>query len=256
MRIAVLVVLLASFALGQSQMDGDPSFPPNDAGMVPTSGDVAGLTSSIPDPLNLGAAPSSGLDISTSNTLPPYTSLNADSTVSPNIVQGVQSMLHLDVDHRIKETEDLLNRMVWQLNRETAWANSVHDIIQNYQYKYTKVLSNIKKHTAAVQKMRELASSLKKARLHEVLVADLGKAGKELAELAASSSETANDEGSYPSLKERVDLLKQDLAKMSNTKVNKVLHGVQEQLKSAASEAVPPPSSDTLKSLVADPQQK
>lgn len=92
--------------------------------------------------------------------------------------------LSLDIDRRIKQAEDLLNRMVWQLNRETSWANSVHDIIQNYQYKYTKVhgflacaslchlavqvLSNIKKHSTSTQKMRDLVGALKKARLHEV----------------------------------------------------------------------------------------
>jgi len=162
--------------------------------------------------------------------------------------------LSLDLDRRIKVTEDLLNRMVWQLNRETAWANSVHDIIQNYQYKYTKVLSNIKKHSDRVGKMRELATALKRARLHEILEQDLGKATRELTELSTSSAETSEDEGSYAALKDRVALMKADLEKMSHKKVNSALHKVQRELKQVGVDAVPPSSSDTLTNLIADAQ--
>ncbi len=162
------------------------------------------------------------VDLATANTLPPYTSLNSQATVSPNIVMSSHQALSLDLDRRIKQTEDLLNRMVWQLNRETSWANSVHDIIQNYQYKYTKVLANIKKHSARTAKMRQLATALKRARLHEILEEDLSKATRELTELATSSAETSEDEGSYAALKDRVALMKADLEKMSHKKVNKV----------------------------------
>jgi len=270
-RLSVVLICLIGSCFGSSlralQGGADPSLGaaaagdpmgapmPNDASGLPEN-DVSPMTSALPDPLNLGASPSAGLDLGAASTLPPYSALNADSTVAPNLAQNVNTALHLNIDRRIKDVEDLLNRMVWQLNRETAWANSVHDIIKNYQYKYTKVLSNIKKHTTSVQKMRELASSLKKARLHEVLVTDLDKATKALTELASASSDTSTDEGSYASLKDRVSLLKQDLDKMSNTKVNKVLHGVQDKLKSAATEAVPPPSADTLKGLLSDDQKK
>jgi hypothetical protein len=69
------------------------------------------------------------------------------------------------------------------------------------------------------------------------------------AQLASASKKTSEDAGSYSALKDRASLIKQDLEKMSNKNVNKVLHGVQEQIKKAASEAVPPPSADTLKDL-------
>jgi len=140
--------------------------------------------------------------------------------------------------------------MVWQLNRETSWANSVHDIIQNYQYKYTKVLSNIKKHSERTAKMRELASALKKARLHEILEEDLAKATRELTELATASAETSEDEGSYAALKDRVALMKADLEKMSRKKVHKTLHTVQDALKKVGADAVPAASADTLKDLL------
>jgi len=209
------------------------------------------LSGSLPDPLNLGSAPP-GIpsDYSTSNTLPPYTSLNSQATVSPNIAMSSHQTLSLDLDRRIKQTEDLLNRMVWQLNRETSWANSVHDIIQNYQYKYTKVLANIRKHSERTSKMRELAAALKKARLHEILEEDLAKATRELTELATSSAETSEDEGSYASLKDRVALMKADLEKMSHKKVNKAIHKVQDALKKVGADAIPSPSSDTLVDLI------
>jgi len=211
------------------------------------------ISASLPDPLNLGSSPPGvPADYSTSNTLPPYTSLNAQATVGPNIVMSAHQTLSLDLDRRIKQTEDLLNRMVWQLNRETSWANSVHDIIQNYQYKYTKVLANIKKHSQRTAKMRELAAALKKARLHEILEEDLQKATRELTELATSSAETSEDEGSYASLKDRVALMKADLEKMSHKKVNKALIKAQEQLKQVGAEAVPPASSDTLNGLIGE----
>jgi len=202
------------------------------------------------DALNLGSSPPGMSDMS--NTLPPYNTLNSQATVSPNIASSTHQALSLDLDRRIKQTEDLLNRMVWQLNRETSWANSVHDIIQNYQYKYTKVLSNIKKHSERTGKMRELASALKKARLHEILEEDLAKATRELTELATASAETSEDEGSYAALKDRVALMKADLEKMSHKKVNKALHKVQDALKKVGSDAIPSPSSDTLKDLLSD----
>src|SRR5438552_965251 len=46
----------------------------------------------------------------TANTLPPYTSLNSQATVGPNIVVSAHQALSLDLDRRIKQTEDLLNR--------------------------------------------------------------------------------------------------------------------------------------------------
>jgi hypothetical protein len=236
----------ASAAPAESASAGSGSAAAPDAG---ASSALSSATSAVSDPLNLGSGVSQASDVSKSVTLPPFESVNSD-VVAPNLGTSNSQGLDLDLDRRIKQTEDLLNRMVWQLNRETAWANSVHDIIQNYQYKYTKVLANIKKHSAATAKMRELASTLKKARLHEILEQDLAKATKELQELAASSSETSEDAGSYAALKERVQLMKNDLDKMSHTKVNKVLHGVQEAIKKAAEEAVPPPSADTLKDLM------
>jgi hypothetical protein len=205
----------------------------------------------LPDPLNLGVSPPGmSQDPTRANTLPPFQILNSQSTISPHLVTDAHATLSLDLDRRIKQTEDLLNRMIWQLNRETSWANSVHDIIQNYQYKYTKVLSGIKKHTERTTQMRTLLTQLKKARLHEILESDLSRATRELTELASSSAETSADEGSYASLKDRVALMKADLEKMSHAKVHKVLHNVQDSLKKQGEAAVPPPSADTLVSLM------
>lgn len=49
--------------------------------------------------------------------------------------------------------------------------------------------------------------------------------------------------------------MKQDLEKMSNVKINKVLHRVQQGLKDAAAAAVPSESADTLKGLVTPPKK-
>uniref|UniRef100_A0A7S0L8Y5 Uncharacterized protein n=1 Tax=Coccolithus braarudii TaxID=221442 RepID=A0A7S0L8Y5_9EUKA len=221
--------------------------------LEPTGGAPSGEelpSNASPDPLGLGATPPEMAgDASTPNTLPPFDVVTGNSVVSPPISAVTQDSMKLGVDKRIQQTDDLLNRMVWQLNRETSWANSVHDIIQNYQYKYTKVLSNIKKHSGSIKKMRELLTTLKKARLHEILERDLTHATKELQELAATSSETSEDEGSYASLKDRAALIASDLSKMSDEKVNKALHGAQDKIKEVAEEAVPPASDDTLKGL-------
>lgn len=56
----------------------------------------------------------------------------------------------------------------------------------------------------------------------QILEQGLQKAVDELTELQSSSSETSEDEGSYASMKDRVALLKQDLEKLSNKRVNKV----------------------------------
>ena len=48
---------------------------------------------------------------------------------------------------------------------------------------FQQVLANIKKHSASTGKMRDLVSTLKRARLHEILEADLAKATDELREV-------------------------------------------------------------------------
>jgi hypothetical protein len=269
LKVLALLALLASAALVRAQDEGgeqaaasaggdeaaaaSEGSAPKSKGSKIGSSDFGEGSSPFPDPLALGSAPP-GVDGAQDGTLPPYTALNSVATTTPNIFVQPRHALSLDLDKRIKQTEDLLNRMVWQLNRETAWANSVHDIIQNYQYKYTKVLSNIKKHSDRVTKMRELATALKRARLHEVLEQDLAKATRELTELATSSAETSEDEGSYAALKDRVALMKADLEKMSHKKVNKALQKVQSQLKQVGTDAVPPSSTDTLTNLITDAQ--
>eukprot|EP01006_Ploeotia_vitrea_P034691 TRINITY_DN65790_c11_g4_i1.p1 TRINITY_DN65790_c11_g4~~TRINITY_DN65790_c11_g4_i1.p1 ORF type:complete len:295 (-),score=140.86 TRINITY_DN65790_c11_g4_i1:235-1044(-) len=260
--IALVVLSCASDVRAQGSEAGAEgaaaAAPAAEAGApAPVSGDVGGSDAgapSLPNPPDLGAAPGAAAapgtgELSAPVHLPPYKQMTADNVVSPNVQPIPTDGYKTDLAKRIGETQELLNRMVWQLNRETAWANSVHDIIQNYQYKYTKVLSNIKKHAGATQKMRELVSNLKKARLHEILESDFSKAIGELQELATTSSETSQDDGSYAALKDRVALMAQDLSKMSHKKINKVIHQAQDQLKSAEQQAVPPPSADTLKSL-------
>jgi len=256
MKVTYIVLLACVLAVAQAATPGqaaaDAGMPSPDAfaAAAPTAGDVSGPLGAVPDPLSLGASPPGMAgDTGSPNTLPPYNMMQSDMTVSPNLAKSKMPGLKLDIDRRIKQAEDLLNRMVWQLNRETSWANSVHDIIQNYQYKYTKVLSNIKKHSGSTQKMRKLLTELKRARLHEILESHLQLATDELTELSASSSAAGGDEGSYSSLKDRAALIKQDLEKMAHKSVNKVLHGVQDKIKEAANDAVPPPSSDTLKGL-------
>jgi len=166
-----------------SHSSATSSLPPN-SGSLPS---LSSLLGSSNDLLSLSEGPPDA-GKTDQNTIPPYSAMNADATVSPPLGTASLSTLNLDLDRRIKDTESLLNRMVWQLNRETAWANSVHDIIQNYQYKYSKVLQNIKQHGAAAAQLRELVSTLRKARLHEVLEHDLAKATDELTELSATSA--------------------------------------------------------------------
>ena len=206
----------------------------------------------------MGPSPDLLKDVSKANTLPPFTSLDNDNTNAPNLSNKPTAGLDLDIDRRIKQVEEALNRMTWQVNRETAWANSVHDIIQNYQYKYTKVLSAIKKHGGVMDKMRGLAKQLKSARLHEILEAELSRAASALNELKVSSSETSEDAGgaSYGALVDRVALLKQDLAKMSDKKVHKVLHGVEKDITQAAKDNLPPASDDTLGALNESSEKK
>lgn len=91
---------------------------------------------------------------------------------------------------------------------------------------------------------------LKKARLHEILEADLGKATRELTELASSSAEASGDEGSYAALKDRIALMKQDLEKMSKAKVNQVLSSAQAKMRDASEKAIPPASTDLVKNLL------
>jgi len=228
-KIVAVFLLVVSLAYAQTnsttpQTQGESSAPGSEA--------------STPDPLSLSQSEASAPP---ANALPPFSASSADA------ISGGNS----DLSRRIRQTEELLNRMSWQLNRETSWANSVHDIIQNYQYKYTKFLQSIKKHQQAASKMKGLLATLKQARLHEVLQADLNKATDELTELA--SSESSSEASGYSSLKDRIALMKQDVEKMKNERVNKVVKKVQDAIKQISQETVPPSSADTLSSLLGTP---
>ena len=76
------------------------------------AGDVSS-TGFSPDPLTLGAMPPGlGGDLDAANTLPPFGMLHSGMTTSPPIATIQAPTLSLDIDRRIKQSEDLLNRMV------------------------------------------------------------------------------------------------------------------------------------------------
>jgi len=65
-----------------------------------------------------------------------------------------------ELDAKLARASDLLNKMQTDVTTEKDWAKSVHDIIENYQFKYSKSLSDIAEREKRVAKLKEVKDQI------------------------------------------------------------------------------------------------
>jgi len=128
------------------------------------------------------------------------------------------------------------------------WARTVYDVIQNYQFKYTKTLNDIRHREKKIERLRNLVELMKSAHLHTIVESDLLKAAQELDELSAR--DTSGDSSKYDTAKSEINTVEDTLSEMNKAKVSSVSNDAALKIHEALTTELPPPSNDGLKNLL------
>jgi len=144
---------------------------------------------------------------------------------------------------------DLLNKMETDVSTEKDWAKSVHDIIENYQFKYSKSLSDIAEREKRVAKLKEVKDQITQARLHTGVEEDMDKATKDLDDLTSRLGADAPASKDYSDLKNKVSKIKKKLDALSPNRAANAKDADQ-KIDDAVAPLIPPASTDALTPLV------
>jgi DNA repair exonuclease SbcCD ATPase subunit len=175
---------------------------------------------------------------------------------APKTVQPGQTVTELV--EQLKKATTLLNAMRKDLEGEKEWVRNVFDIIQNYEFKYTKTLQDVKIRKRKVAQLSKLVDLLKAAALHAGVEKELGHATKALDELTARASDidpTLHESLKYRHLKAKIAELKTDLEDMPHTQTT----NTQATKKMKEILAVPddaPPTTGALRRLMRPPHHR
>jgi hypothetical protein len=180
--------------------------------------------------------------------LPGSTPLSVDDQLLPLLKPGDPMDPNQSVDTHLTQAQALLTQIEDQLDKEKAWGETVRDIIQNYQFKYSKVLDDIKSRSAKVDKLQDIIGLLKKAQLHSVLDTNLAKAQDQLLSLMQEGNNDPK-KSEYSSIKDKVEQTKTELEKLEGNSVHEVLDNIDTKLQDAIAEVIPPDSTDVLEQL-------
>jgi len=154
-----------------------------------------------------------------------------------------------ELDTKLSRASDLLNKMQSDVSTEKDWAKSVHDIIENYQFKYSKSLSDIAEREKRVAQLKEVKDQITQARLHTGVEEDMDRATKDLDALTARLGADAPASKDYSDLKNKVTKIKKKLDALSP---NAALDAkdADQKINDAVSPHIPPASTDALAPLV------
>jgi DNA repair ATPase RecN len=207
----------------------DPAAPPADAavaGSAPTLPDAAAADQQI---AGLAVKPSDAFE-------------NIGNVLQPLPLGG-------ELDMKIARANDILNKMQTDVSTEKDWAKSVHDIIENYQFKYSKSLSDIAEREKRVNKLKEVKDQLTQARLHTGVEEDIDAASKNLDDLTSRLGPDAPASKDYSELKNKVTKLKKKLDALSPNRAANAKDADQ-KIDDAIAPIIPPASNDALAPLV------
>jgi len=154
-----------------------------------------------------------------------------------------------ELDTKIARAGDLLNKMQSDVTTEKDWAKSVHDIIENYQFKYSKSLSDIAEREKRVTKLKEVKDQLTQARLHTGVEEDMDKATRDLDDLTSRLGPDEQSSKDYSEVKNKVTKLKKKLDELSPNRAANAKDADQ-KINDAIAPLVPPASNDALAPLV------
>jgi len=153
------------------------------------------------------------------------------------------------LDTKLSRASDLLNKMETDVTTEKDWAKSVHDIIENYQFKYSKSLSDIAEREKRVAKLKEVKDQITQARLHTGVEEDMDKATKDLDDLTSRLGADAPASKDYSDLKNKVTKIKKKLDALSPNRAANAKDADQ-KIDDAVAPLIPPASTDALAPLV------
>jgi len=154
-----------------------------------------------------------------------------------------------ELDTKLSRASDLLNKMETDVTTEKDWAKSVHDIIENYQFKYSKSLSDIAEREKRVAKLKEVKDQITQARLHTGVEEDMDKATKDLDDLTSRLGADAPASKDYSDLKNKVSKIKKKLDALSPNRAANAKDADQ-KIDDAVAPLIPPASTDALTPLV------
>jgi len=184
-----------------------PAPAPADAAAAPAA-PAAPTDTATPGAPPLAAASASDADIAGLSVQPSVAFSNEDLQPSP---------YSQELDSKLSHASDLLNKMQADVSTEKDWAKSVHDIIENYQFKYSKSLSDIADREKRVEKLKEVKDQLTQARLHTGVEEEMDKATKDLDDLSSRLGDTQGSKD-YSDIKNKVTKIKKKLDALSPTR--------------------------------------
>jgi len=234
------VVVFCLFALTESRitnrikarLDDPPPGPPAAGATAGTSG---GTPPALADP-SAADTQIEGLSVKP-----------MDAFDNPNALLPMP--LGAELDTKIARAADLLNKMQSDVSTEKDWAKSVHDIIENYQFKYSKSLSDIAEREKRVTKLKEVKDQLTQARLHTGIEEDMDAATQNLDDLTSRMGPDAPASKDYGDLKNKVSKLKKKLDALSPNRAANAKNADQ-KIDDAIAMTIPPASNDALAPLV------
>jgi len=243
--VTALVVVFCLFALTESRITNrikardDPPAAPPAAAAPPADGTSAPAAGGTPPALP--AASAADTQIAGLSVAP------TDAFDNPNALLPMP--LGAELDTKISRAADLLNKMQSDVSTEKDWAKSVHDIIENYQFKYSKSLSDIAEREKRVTKLKEVKDQLTQARLHTGIEEDMDAATQNLDDLTSRLGPDAPASKDYGDLKNKVTKLKKKLDALSPNRAANAKDADQ-KIDDAIAPTVPPASTDALAPLV------
>jgi len=259
MRLALLLVVLCVLSLhGHAHGHRFLTRRRNTDDPAPPGGPAPAPAAGAPPPAG-GAPPAAGAPAPASPGAPALTDpSSADAAIAGLTVKpsdafdngaSLNSPYAQDLDIKLSRAADLLNKMQTDVTTEKDWAKSVHDIIENYQFKYSKSLSDIAEREKRVTKLKEVKDQLTQARLHTGVEEDMDKATKDLDDLTSRLGADAPASKDYSDLKNKVTKIKKKLDALSPSRAVNT-KDVDQKLNDAVAPLIPPASNDALTPLV------
>jgi len=167
------------------------------------------------------------------------------STQSPTVpsTQPSETFDLNTLEAQISKAKNLLEKMDTELRSQKEWVQSVHEVIQNYQFKYSKALNDIRLKTKRFDRLRALLDQLKKAQQHNDVKKNLNEAKRNLDQLVGNSPE-------YTDAQTTIDTISGQLSKLDTNSVGTITSDATNKIDDISSPDVPPSSDDALQGLI------
>lgn len=238
MRLFLVLVLLFATLASSSQA----------AGVIRRKVSTSDSLGEGPDP-GASSSPAS----STSPTQPTLASLapalsppSGTTTVLDSMfLTPTTNVAPLELDSQLARASSLVNTFTEQIAQEQTFARHVYEVIQDYQFKYSKLLEDVDIKKDKLTRLSGLLKRLKQAKAHQLVEKSLGTAAEQLSILGEDPQVSPE----YKKLLEAIGGAKSDIASLSAQSVSQALRGTEEQIVETVLSNPLPPLNDALSSL-------